>query len=111
MLTTIDFGIYKNLEWEKLSTEYLQGLADMGNKNAQDQLTIIYDFPIEKQKIGFGKFSGLYWIHLDVEYLAWIRDTIDTNDMKHKLATKALSYIQKQHKQNDEEFIDVIYVD
>lgn len=31
MSDTIDFGIYNGLEWDKLSTEYLNGLADMGN--------------------------------------------------------------------------------
>jgi len=109
MSDTIDFGIYNNLEWDKLSTEYLHGLADMGNIQAQEQLTSIYDSEIQTQKIGFGKYSGRIWTDLDADYLYWILDNVDTNNIKYKLATRALEYI-KEHIINDE-FIDVIYVD
>ncbi|MEA3553235.1 MAG: hypothetical protein U9R39_02400 [Campylobacterota bacterium] len=109
MSETIDFGIYKGLEWEKLSTEYLHGLSDMGNIQAQDKLKSIYDSPIETQIVGFGKFSGNKWIDLDVDYLYWIIDTIDTNGIKYMLASRALKYIEEHN--NPEEFTDVIYVD
>ena len=109
MLDTIDFGIYNNLEWDKLSTEYLHGLADMGNIQAQAQLESIYNSPIQTQKIGFGKFSGRIWTDLDVDYLYWIINNVDTNNIKYKLASRAFEYI-KEHISNDE-FIDVIYVD
>lgn len=108
MPDTIDFGVYNNLKWEKLSTEYLHGLADMGNIQAQEQLDKIYDSPIETQRIGFGKFSGNNWIDLDVDYLYWILNNVDTNNIKYILATKALKYIE-EHISNNED-IDVIYV-
>lgn len=106
---TIDFGIYSGIEWSKLSSEYLHGLADMGNKQAKDQLDKIYNSPIEIQKIGFGKFAGCNWIDLDVEYLYWILDNVDRNNIKYILANKALKYIEEHRSFNDD--IDVIYVD
>ena len=109
MTNTIDFGMYTSLEWDKLSTEYLHGLADMGNIEAQNRLQSIYKTPIEKQKIGFGKFSGQKCIDLDVDYLYWILNNVDTVNIKYKLAIRALEYIKK-HINNDD-FIDVIYVD
>ncbi|MEA3353008.1 MAG: hypothetical protein U9Q33_04225 [Campylobacterota bacterium] len=109
MSDTIDFGIYKGLDWDKLSTEYLHGLEDMGNKQAKKQLNKIYDSPIETQKIGFGKFSGYKWIDLDVDYLYWILENVDSNNIKYILANKALRFIQ-EHTSNSED-IDIIYVD
>ena len=109
MSDTIDFGIYNGLEWEKLSTEYLHGLADMGNIQARDKLERRYHSPIQTQTVGFGKFSGYKWIDLDVDYLYWIIDNIDTNNIKYMLANRALKYIEEHS--NKEEFIDVIYVD
>ena len=109
MSDTIDFGIYKGLEWEKLSTEYLHGLADMGNIHAQKKLKIIYNSPIQTQRVGFGKFAGYKWVDLDVDYLYWIVNNIDINGIKYILAKRALKYIE-EHK-NTEEFTDVIYVD
>ena len=109
MSDTIDFGIYSGLEWEKLSTEYLHGLADMGNIQAQNKLKRIYDSPIQIQRVGFGKFAGNKWIDLDVDYLYWIRDNVDSNGIKYKLASRALKYIEEHN--NTEEFNDVIYVD
>ena len=109
MSDTIDFGVYNSLEWDKLSTEYLHGLADMGNIKAKSLLEKIYDSPIENQKVGFGKYSGSKWIELDVEYLFWILDNLDANNIKAVLATKALKYIE-EHGTNDE-FGEVIYVD
>lgn len=109
MSDTIDFGIYRGLEWDKLSTEYLHGLADTGNKEAQKQLDKIYNSPIETQKIGFGKFAGYKWINLDTEYLHWILDNVDTNNIKYILAARALKYIDEHN--NSDEFVDVIYVD
>ena len=109
MSDIVDFGIYSGLEWEKLSTEYLHGLADMGNTQAKEKLEKIYHSPIQTQKVGFGKFTGCNWIDLDVDYLYWIIDNVDTNNIKYILAKKALRYIEKHS--NKEEFIDVIYVD
>jgi len=109
MSDIIDFGIYNNLEWDKLSTEYLHGLADMGNTQAKELLEKIYDSPIENQRVGFGKYSGSKWIELDVDYLFWILDNLDTNNIKSILATKSLKYIE-EHGTNDE-FGEVIYVD
>jgi len=109
MSDTIDFGIYSSLEWEKLSTEYLHGLADMGNIQAQDKLKSIYDSPIQTQRVGFGKFAGYNWVELEVDYLYWIIENIDTNGIKCILANRALKYIEEHS--NTEEFTDVIYVD
>ncbi len=109
MSDTIDFGIYNNLEWDKLSTEYLHGLADMGNIQAQDKLKSIYDSPIQTQRVGFGKFAGYNWVELEVDYLYWIIENIDTNGIKCILANRALKYIEEHS--NTEEFTDVIYVD
>ena len=109
MSNNINFGIYNDLEWDKLSTEYLHGLADMGNIQAQEQLDNRYNSPIQTQKIGFGKFSGYNWVELDVDYLYWIMNNIDTNNIKYSLAIRALDYI-KEHN-NKDEFIDVIYID
>ena len=109
MSETIDFGVYANLEWEKLSTEYLHGLSDMGNVQAKEQLDQMYNSPIENQRVGFGKFSSAKWVELDVDYLFWILDNLDANNIKSILASKALKYIE-EHPSNDE-FGDVIYVD
>jgi hypothetical protein len=109
MSEIIEFGVYSTLEWEKLSTEYLHGLADMGNKKAQDQLEKLYSSPIENQRVGFGKFSGNLWVELDSDYLFWILNNLDANNIKSILANKALKYIV-EHPSNDE-FGDVIYVD
>ena len=109
MQDTINFGIYANLEWDKLSTEYLHGLADMGNIEAQEELDNRYNAPIQTQKIGFGKYSGCMWVELDTDYLYWLINNVDTSTIKFKLANKALEYI-KEHNISDE-FIDVIYVD
>jgi hypothetical protein len=109
MQEIIDFGIYNTLEWEQLSTEYLHGLADMGNIQAKEKLEKIYNSPIEIQKVGFGKYSTCKWIDLDVDYLFWLLDNVDANNIKAKLATKAIKYIE-EHSSNDE-FGEVIYVD
>lgn len=109
MTDRIDFGIYNGLEWEKLSTEYLHGLADMGNDDAKEYLEKIYSSPIETQYVGFGKYSGSLWVELDVEYLYWILNNVDSSNIKFTLATKALDYIGEQN--NNDEFGDVIYVD
>ena len=109
MSNKIDFGIYSGLEWNKLSTEYLHGLADMDNKEASSQLTKIYSSPIQNQIVGFGKFSGLKWIDLDTDYLYWVLQNIDSNNIKYILANKALKYIQ-EYSCNDQD-IDVIYID
>jgi hypothetical protein len=109
MQDTIDFGIYKDLDWDKLSTEYLHGLSDMGNTQAKEQLDKIYSSPIQDQKIGFGKFIGNRWVDLDIDYLYWIVNNIENSNIKYTLASRAIKYI-KQYNNNDEE-IDVIYVD
>jgi len=109
MSDTIDFGVYNSLEWDKLSTEYLHGLSDMGSIQAKKLLEKIYDSPIESQRVGFGKYSGSKWVDLDVDYLFWILDNLDSNNIKSILATKALKYIE-EHGTNDE-FGEVIYVD
>ena len=113
MNKTIDFGIYTSLEWNKLSTEYLHGLADMGNTKAQEQLAKVYSAPIHEQKIGFGKYSGFLWVDLEVDYLCWIRDAVDKKNIKHTLAVKALNFIDENsyEKVGQDEFGDVIYVD
>ena len=108
-MNTIDFGIYTNLEWEKLSSEYLHGLADMGNAQAKKQLDKIYNSPIQTQEIGFGKFSGSKWVDLDVDYLYWMIENVDTNNIKYILASRALDYI-KENVSNDD-IIDIIHVD
>jgi uncharacterized protein (DUF3820 family) len=108
MTDTIDFGTYSGLEWDKLSSEYLNGLADMGNQKAKEQLDKIYNSPIESQKVGFGKFAGYRWIDLDIDYLKWILNNIDRNNIKFLLANKALNYIYENINIDD---IDVIYVD
>jgi len=110
MTDEIDFGVYKNIKWNDLSTEYLHGLADMGNKKALEQLEIIYNLPIETQKIGFGKFTGKIWVELDIDYLYWILNNVDSTNIKFTLAKKAVNYIEKYNKVDDE-FEDVIYVD
>ena len=109
MQDIIDFGVYNGLEWEKLSTEYLHGLADMGSIEAKEYLEKIYSSPIENQRVGFGKFAGSFWIDLDVEYLYWIINNVDSNNIKHKLAIKTLEY-KEEHREQDE-FEEVIYVD
>jgi hypothetical protein len=109
MSDTIDFGIYSGLEWEKLSTEYLHGLADMGNMQAQNKLKSIYDSPIQTQRVGFGKFAGYNWVELEVDYLYWIIENVDTNGIKNILANRALKYMEEHS--NTEDFTDVIYVD
>jgi len=109
MANIIDFGIYNGLEWEKLSTEYLHGLADSGNTEAKEYLEKIYSSPIETQCVGFGKFSGSFWVELDVEYLYWILNNVDSSSIKFSLATKALQYIKD--RSNSDDFGDVIYVD
>ena len=109
MSNTINFGIYSGLEWEKLSTEYLHGLADMGDIQAQDKLKKIYDSPIQTQRVGFGKFAGYIWTELDADYLYWILNNVETNGIKYILANRALKYIEEHS--NIEEFTDVIYVD
>jgi hypothetical protein len=108
MTDIIDFGTYGGLEWDKLSSEYLHGLADMGNQKAKEQLDKIYNSPIESQKVGFGKFAGYRWIDLDIDYLKWILNNIDRNNIKFLLANKALNYIYENINIDD---IDVIYVD
>ena len=113
MSNVITFGIYEGLEINKLSTEYLHGLADMGNIQASEQLKKTYDAPIETQKIGFGKFSGFLWVDLDVDYLIWIVDTVEKENIKYTLAVKALEFINKNsyEKVEQDDFGDVIYVD
>jgi len=109
MSDTIDFGVYTGIQWEQLSSEYLHGLADMGNSRAQAQLDSMYNSPIEDQKIGFGKYVGYKWIDLKVDYLYWILENVDTNNIKYILATKALRYIEEYNSFQDD--VDVIYVD
>jgi len=109
MSDTIDFGVYNSLEWDKLSTEYLHGLSDMGNVQAKELLEKKYDLPIECQRVGFGKYSGTKWVELDAEYLHWILENLDANNIKAILASKSLKYIE-EYRINDE-FGDVIYVD
>lgn len=109
MSERIDFGIYSGLEWDKLSTEYLQGLSDMGNTQAKEYLDKIYNSPIETQKVGFGKYASKNWVDLDMDYLYWILDNIDSNNIKYKLANKALKYIQENQSGFDD--VEVIYVD
>lgn len=109
MKETIDFGEYNGLQWNKLSTEYLHGLSDMGNENAKEQLNKIYSLPIEQQRVGFGKFSGLHWIELNVDYLYWIMNNIDAKNIKVSLAKKALKYKEESIQLDD--FEEVIYVD
>ena len=109
MSEKIDFGIYNGLEWEKLSTEYLHGLTDMGHKKASEELEKIYNSPIENQLVGFGKFAQHKWISLDVDYLYWILENVDMHNIKYILAKKALEYIIKYNQ--EEQFNDVIYVD
>jgi|TARA_R110002033_G_scaffold138808_3_gene177847 uncharacterized protein (DUF3820 family) len=108
MSDTIDFGIYNGLEWDKLSTEYLNGLADMGNVQAKEQLEKIYNSPIETQKIGFGKFSNYKWVDVDSDYLLWIIENVDVNNIKYTLALKALEYIKNNTQEED---LDIIYLD
>lgn len=108
MADTIDFGIYKGLEWDKLSSEYLNGLADMGNTQAKEQLEKIYNSPIESQKVGFGKYADYKWVDVDSSYLQWIIKNVDTNNIKYTLATKALEYI-KNNSHSEE--LEVIYLD
>ncbi len=108
MSDTINFGIYDGLEWNKLSTEYLNGLADMGNNEAKEQLEKLYNSPIETQKVGFGKFADFKWVDVDRDYLEWIIQNVDTKNIKYTLALKALEYI------NDNTFseeLEVIYLD
>jgi len=109
MSEIINFGIYKDLEWEKLSSEYLHGLADMGNTNAKEYLEKKYNSPIQTQKIGFGKFSSTLWVDVDIDYLYWILNNVEQKNIRFILAKKALDYIEK-HNDSDE-FGDVIYVD
>ena len=109
MSEIIDFGVYENIKWNDLSTEYLHGLADMGNAQAEQKLEEIYSLPIETQKVGFGKFAGKIWIDLDTDYLYWIINNVDSCNMKFILAKKALNYIDKHT--HSEDFEDVIYVD
>ncbi|PIF04679.1 MAG: hypothetical protein CSA86_01055 [Arcobacter sp.] len=109
MSDIIDFGIYKGLEWKKLSSEYLHGLADMGNIQADEYLEKLYNSPIEIQTVGFGKFSGSLWVELDVDYLHWILNNVDVSNIKHILASRALEYIK--NNTNNDDFVDVIYVD
>ena len=108
MSNTIDFGIYNGLEWDKLSTEYLNGLADMGNTQAKDQLEKIYNSPIDTQKVGFGKFADYKWIDVDRDYLLWITENVDVSNIKYVLALKALEYIKSNAHVEE---LDVIYLD
>ena len=108
MSDTIDFGIYNGLQWDKLSTEYLNGLADMGNIQAKEQLNKLYNSPIETQKVGFGKFADYKWVDVDSDYLLWITENVDVNNIKYTLALKALKYIKNNTHIED---IEVIYLD
>lgn len=109
MSEIIDFGVYNSVKWDDLSTEYLHGLADMGNTKAEQKLEEIYNLPIQKQKIGFGKFLGKQWIDLDTDYLYWILNNVENTNIKFTLAKKALQYREK--KTQNEDFENIIYVD
>lgn len=91
-LNTISFGKYKNISWDKLSTEYLYGLVDMGNSEAFKELERRKNLPIEEQTVGFGKHIGKLWIELDNEYLHWIISTMEPNNDKVLLAFEAMEY-------------------
>lgn len=104
----IEFGIYTGLSWDKLSLEYLHGLADMGNDQAIKQLESIYNLPIQEQRIGFGKYTNSLWVDLELDYLYWLLENIEPSNIKHTLATKAFNYIVKHRDNND---LEVIYVD
>lgn len=109
MSDIINFGIYNGIPWSQLSSEYLHGLADMGNTQAQAQLDKIYNSPTETQKVGFGKYIGYKWIDLNIDYLYWILENVETNNIKYILANKALKYINDHSDFQDD--LDVIYVD
>jgi len=111
----IGFGIYKDLNWEDLSLEYLCGLADSNNTLAIQEINRRKSLSIEEQKVGFGKHIGLLWIDLDISYLNWIISTMDPTSDKAILANEALEYkksiqepniiYEKQHNYEDEEVI------
>lgn len=101
----ITFGKYSELSWNKLSSEYLYGLADMGNIDAQNELIRRAKLPIEEQIIGFGKHIGKYWIELDDNYLQWITDTMEPTNDKVILAYATLDFKQK-NKLHDVEYCD-----
>lgn len=93
----IDFGTYNGIEWEKLSSEYLYGLSDMGHREAKDELHRRTNLPIEKQIVGFGKHIGKLWIELDMEYLHWITSTMEPTNDKVILAYEAIEYKQNNN--------------
>ena len=88
----VGFGIYKDLNWEDLSLEYLYGLADSNNTLARNEIKRRSNLSIEEQKVGFGKYIGLLWIDLDISYLQWIISTMDPISDKYILASEAIDY-------------------
>lgn len=117
---TINFGQYEGLSWDKLSSEYLQGLIDMGNHEASQELLRRHNLPIEEQIVGFGKHLGKLWIELDMDYLYWITNTMEPTDDRVILAFEAIEYKQNNNitdldyentQDNDFDEIDVIELD
>ena len=88
----IGFGIYKGLNWEDLSLEYLYGLSDSNNALAIKEIKRRSNLSIEEQKVGFGKHIGLLWIDLDISYLQWIISTMDSTSDKAILANETIDY-------------------
>ena len=88
----VNFGIYKDLNWEDLSLEYLYGLSDSNNTLANKEIQRRSNLSIEEQKVGFGKYIGLLWIDLDISYLNWIVTTMDPTSDKTILANEAIEY-------------------
>jgi uncharacterized protein (DUF3820 family) len=116
----INFGKYDGISWDKLSSEYLCGLADMGNLEAKKEILRRENLPIEEQIVGFGKYIGKYWIDLDMEYLCWITSTMEPTSDKVMLAYEAIDYKQNnkvveadysQNQEFDYDMIDIIEVD
>ena len=115
----ITFGKYENITWDKLSSEYLYGLADMGNIDAKSELTRRMKLPIDKQIVGFGKHIGKLWIELDNDYLHWITSTMEPTNDKVILAYEAIDFKQKNQLhdikycdfQDTTEEIDIIQID
>ncbi|HIP12962.1 MAG TPA: hypothetical protein EYG97_04745 [Arcobacter sp.] len=111
----IGFGVYKDLNWEDLSLEYLYGLSDSNNVLAIKEIQRRTSLSIEEQKVGFGKHIGLLWIDLDISYLNWIISTMDPMSDKALLANEAIEYkksiqdldliYDKQHTYEDDEVI------
>jgi uncharacterized protein (DUF3820 family) len=100
----IGFGIYKELNWEDLSLEYLYGLSDSDNSLAINEIERRKSLNIEEQKVGFGKHIGLFWIDLDLSYLHWIISTMDPISDKAILANEAIEYKKSIQDQ------DIVYL-